>query len=79
MRTTLDVDEDVLSAVKSLADSRKTTAGKVISELARQALLPPPNQKRPKTRNGFPLFQFPRKGKQIVVTMEMINKLRDED
>jgi hypothetical protein len=33
MRTTLDVDADVLEAVKAIAKSRKSTAGKVISEL----------------------------------------------
>jgi hypothetical protein len=77
MRTTLDVDDDVLAAVKSLADSRRTTAGKVISELARKALAPPPG-KPMKKRNGVPLFQFPRE-KGTIVTLEMINKIRDED
>ena len=79
MRTTLDVDEDVLMAVKNLAVSRKTTAGKVISELTRKALLPPASGTAPKTRNGVPLFRFPRKGKGKLVTMELINQLRDED
>jgi len=78
MRTTLDIDEDVLSAVKDLATAEHTTAGKVISDLARKALTPPAGRKVPKMRNGFSLFQFPRKGKGLVVTMEMINKLRDE-
>ncbi len=36
MRTTLDIDDDVLIAVKEIASSRKTTPGKVISELARR-------------------------------------------
>jgi len=79
MRTTLDVDDDVLAAVKSLADTRKTSAGKVISELARNALLPRAGGKAAKTRNGVPLFRFPRKGKGKLVTMELINRLRDED
>ena len=38
MRTTLDIDDDVLAAAKELAHSQKTTAGRVISNLARQAL-----------------------------------------
>jgi hypothetical protein len=79
MRTTLDIEDDVLAAVKSLADSRHTTAGKVISELARKALTPPDNETAAKTRNGVPLFRFPRKGKGKLITMEMINRLRDED
>ena len=77
MRTTLDVDEDVLEAVKSLADARKSTAGKVISELVRKALMPPAKKKR-HYRNGVPLFNFPRKPGDIIVTSEMVRKLRDE-
>jgi hypothetical protein len=41
MRTTLDIDEDVLRAAKELAAARKSTAGKILSELARRALEPP--------------------------------------
>ncbi len=77
MRTTLDIDEDVLSAVKEIAQVRRSSVGKVISQLAREALSPPP-AKPAKSADGFPLFRFPRK-KGTIVTMEMINKLRDED
>jgi hypothetical protein len=74
MRTTLDIDEDVLLAIKSLASSRDTTAGKVLSDLARQSL-------RPKNalvkRNGFTLFPIRKDG--VPVTMELVNRLRDED
>ncbi len=38
MRTTLDLDPDVLQAVKELAEARGVTAGKLMSELARKAL-----------------------------------------
>ncbi|MGE0753144.1 MAG: CopG family transcriptional regulator [Variibacter sp.] len=38
MRTTLDIDDDVLRAVKELANSRRSTAGEVLSDLARRAL-----------------------------------------
>jgi hypothetical protein len=79
MRTTLDVDEDVLMAVKSLAVSRKTTAGKVISELAREALTPARKGPQRRYRNGVPLFSFPRKPGDTIVTTEMVKKLRDED
>jgi len=53
MRTTLDLDDDVLQTVKELAEARRSTAGKVLSELARRAL------ERPRTgrvRNGVPLL-----------------------
>jgi hypothetical protein len=36
MRTTLDIEEDVLFAAKDLARREKKTAGQVISELARK-------------------------------------------
>ena len=38
MRTTLDIDEDVLQAVKERARREKRSAGEVLSELARAAL-----------------------------------------
>lgn len=38
MRTTLDVDDDVLSSAKEIARREKKTAGQVLSELARRAL-----------------------------------------
>jgi len=38
MRTTLDIDEDVLSAAKELARLQGKTAGQVITQLARQGL-----------------------------------------
>ncbi len=40
-RTTLDIDDDVLAAVKDLAKAEGKTAGAVISELARLALTSP--------------------------------------
>ena len=41
MRTTLEIDDDILQAAKDLAQSRGSTAGRVISDLARQALAQP--------------------------------------
>lgn len=38
MRTTLDIDDDVLTIVKDIARAQRKTAGAVISELTRQAL-----------------------------------------
>ena len=76
MRTTLDIDEDVLRAAKELARREKKTAGAVISELARRALTASPKAARePKARHGF--RPFPRRGS--IVTNEQIDKLREED
>ena len=78
MRTTLDIDDDVLQAVKDLARRRKKTAGAIISELARQALgaaPADPTAKAPQALHGF--RPFPRRGG--IVTNELIDKLRADD
>ncbi|MBL8423400.1 MAG: hypothetical protein JNK06_07885 [Candidatus Accumulibacter phosphatis] len=38
MRTTLDIDEDVLAAAKELARRQRVSAGQVVSQLLRRAL-----------------------------------------
>jgi hypothetical protein len=75
MRTTLDIDDDVLQAAKELAATQGTSMGKVLSDLARKGLSPA----RPKVRirNGVPLLA-PRPPGTPPLTMEMVNKLRDE-
>jgi hypothetical protein len=70
MRTTLDIDDDVLLAAKELAAIRKATVGQVISELARQALIGPPRTEKPECRNGFRLL--PRT--DTIITAEMVEK-----
>ena len=74
MRTTLDIDEDVLQAIKELATARRETAGQVISELARKALQP---SRASRTRNGVPVL--PRRPPGAArPTMKQVNDLRDE-
>ena len=74
MRTTLDVDDDVLQAAKEIAVNRGTTAGRVLSDLARKALQPAESTE---IRNGVPLMPRRPKGSPPI-TMEMVNRLRDE-
>jgi len=50
MRTTLDLDADILQAAKEMASVNGTTAGRVISDLVRKALAPAPSIA--KMRNG---------------------------
>ena len=38
MRTTFDLDDDVLAAAKALAKARQTTAGRLISDTLRRAI-----------------------------------------
>ena len=40
MRTTVDIDDDVLKVTKHLAQERRQSLGRVLSDLARQALQP---------------------------------------
>ena len=77
MRTTLDIEEDVLFAAKALARREKKSAGKVISELARKGLAgdASPTAREPKAVYGFK--PFPREGR--IVSNEMIDKLREDD
>ena len=78
MRTTLDIDDDVLAAAKELARRGKTTAGAVISGLARRALAAPANPpaaRQPKALYGF--RPLPKRGG--IVTNQLIDKLRDDD
>ena len=75
MRTTLDLDEDVLQAAKELAARRGLTAGQVISELVRKAMKPESPAQR--IRNGVPLL--PRRPGSPLVTMKHVNDLRDAE
>lgn len=73
MRTTLAIDDDVLAAAKAIAQQQRKSVGEVVSELARRAL------RRPRaraSRNGVPLL--PVNDSQAVVTLEIVNALRDE-
>lgn len=73
MRTTLEIDDDILLAARELARQRGLSMGKVVSDLARQAL----TRATPcTTRDGIP--QFPVQPDAGVVTLELVNQLRDE-
>ncbi|MGH9320927.1 MAG: antitoxin [Vicinamibacteria bacterium] len=74
MRTTLDIDDDVLLAAKELASAQKKTAGKVISELAREAIRGG-RKEGGRIRNGFVLL--PSGG--AIVTSELVEKLLEEE
>jgi hypothetical protein len=73
MRTTLDLDDDVLEAAKELAAARGTTAGKMVSALLRTALAP---GRVPRVRNGVPLLPKRTAGARRP-TMALVNQLRD--
>lgn len=74
MRTTIDLDDDILNAAKELATSRGTTIGRMVSELARKGLAPEASGEA--VRNGVPLLP-PRGPGEPRVTMKRVNELRD--
>jgi len=75
MRTTLNIDDDVLEAAKSLARGTNRTAGAVLSELARRALTSAPPESARDGVGGF--VPFERRGG--LVTNEQIDRLRGQD
>ena len=56
MRTTLNIDEDVLSLAKNLAEGRSISIGSAISELARQGYKARFQRKH---ADGFVVFDVP--------------------
>lgn len=77
MRTTLDIEDDVLSAAKELAAAQGKTAGQVVSELVRRGLQASAATGRKRAvRNGVPLIR--RGGDAPVLTLALVNELRDE-
>jgi hypothetical protein len=74
MRTTLVIDDDVLSAAREMAAVEKKTVGEVMSSLARSALSSRPSKAR--TRNGVPLLKVHKGAPRV--TSELARQLRDE-
>jgi hypothetical protein len=72
MRTTLELDDDLLTSARQLARQQGLTLGQLISELARQSLA----ARAPlKVRNGALLF-VPKAG-AAKPDLRTVNELRD--
>ncbi|HJZ44069.1 MAG TPA: CopG family transcriptional regulator [Hyphomicrobiaceae bacterium] len=77
MRTTLDIDDDVLEIAKQRAKAERKSAGQVISELARQALAAPRERldfSKVEIVDGIPVL--PSRGG--IVTKELVDKLIEQ-
>lgn len=75
MRTTIEIDDDVMAAVRSLAHVERRPMGSVLSRLARRGL-----QSSVVTttgRGGFPVFDVPAGGRPI--TSEAVRAAQDGD
>ena len=78
MRTTLDIADDVLLAVKERARRQRRSAGEVLSDLAREALTQRHRSSDVAEPESFYGFQpFP--GRGAAISNEMIDRLREED
>ncbi len=79
MRTTLDIEGDVLAAAKEIARQQHISVGKVISQLVRRALTGDVSQSPAVSPaalvTGFE--PFPARG--VIVTNELIDRLRDAE
>lgn len=78
MRTTREIDNDVLQAVRAIPRRQNKAIGKVMSGLGRKALTADPDRtagERPEKIFGF--RPFPSRGG--VVTIEMIDPLKKEE
>ena len=74
MRTTLQIDDDVLEAARSLARAENRSVGEVLSDLARRGLQP---RRQRRSRNQFPVFDVPADARPL--TPEMVRDALDED
>ncbi len=78
MRTTIDIDDDVLVAAKEIARRQHVSAGKVVSALLRKALTGGGASEGVSLTavGGFRPFSSP---DARIVTNEQVDRLRDEE
>jgi hypothetical protein len=73
MRTTLNLDDDIVMAARELAEAERRSLGSMISELARRGLTPA----RVETTDDLPVIHVPAGSPPI--TPEMVRRALDED
>lgn len=73
MRTTLNLEPDVLAAARKIATARSISLGKALSDLARRGL----QVAAPRGRKGaFPVFEVPKGAPPM--TLEAVKQDEDE-
>ena len=73
MRTTLDLDDDVVVAARELAGDQRRSLGAVVSELARRGLTPA----KVDADGDLPVIRVP--AGTAPITPEMVRRALDED
>ena len=77
MRTTLEIDSDVLQAAKDLATLEKTTTGRIMSRLARRGLCPEPQTPQTRTMERNCIEMLPRRDE--LTTLNHVQSILDEE
>jgi hypothetical protein len=75
MRTTLDIDDDLLGSVREFAQYNRTSIGRVVSDLIRKSIEQPTEEWE--IKNGVPLM--PEVPGEPPLTLEMVKQMMDED
>ena len=73
MRTTLDIDDQLLAIARVRAQEQGVSLGAAVSDLIRRGL----EVRRTRTKRGFPVFEAP--PGTPVITSEMVARYRDDD
>lgn len=74
MRTTVDLDEELLRTAKAISEANHQTLSRVISDLAWKGLRP--EQPSYRKRNGFPVLRASPSGQPV--TVDHVNEMAAE-
>ena len=75
MRTTLEIENDVLEVAKDLARHQRVSLGKAVSQLLRKGIQSP-DRGQTIRKNGLRIVHRP--ANATPVTLETVNRIRDE-
>ena len=80
MRTTVDIEDDVLIAIKEMARRERVWVGKILSRLAREALAGRQLSASSRGREEKKVAGFrPFSSRGVIVSNEQIERLREQE
>jgi len=79
MRTTLDIDDDILAAAKEMARRQCVSAGQVVSRLLRQAMTGQGGVKQAQPSPGAVAGFQPFASQGVIINNAQIDALRDTE
>ena len=75
MRTTLEIDDDIMQAAREIALLKKQGVGRALSDLARRGLIP--ETPKVELRDGIPVWVHGPGA--LAVTSDMVRSLAEEE